>query len=126
MRLQIREQVAQQRQRVILAVTHQECQVDQVMRVCQVPQMAEEERQVGCSVTERGTEEDTFLALPAAGSAADIGKVVVANGLDLPLFALWEEGEGQAGGKEGGRAEGWEDEAQDEEEKRESAADSKK
>lgn len=87
--------------------------------------MAEEERQVGCSVTERGTEEDTFLALPAAGSAADIGKVVVADGLDLPLFALWEEGKGQASGKECGRAEGWEDEAQDEEEKGESTADSK-
>ena len=87
--------------------------------------MAEEERQVGGGVTEWGAEEDTLLALPATGSAADIGKVVVADGFDLPLLALWEEGEGQAGGKECGRAEGWGNEAQDEEEKRKSTADSK-
>lgn len=58
-------------QGVILAIAHQECQVDQFMRICQLVQEVEVFLEVGGGVAEGGEDEDTFAIGHGLGGGLD-------------------------------------------------------
>lgn len=95
--LQLGQKIGEKGESVILGVTNQEGQVDEVVGVGQVAQMRKEHGQVRRSISKRSAEEDSLFALPASRGALNIGKIVVSDSLKLELLASGEQAEGQSG-----------------------------
>lgn len=85
--LQLGQQIGKEGKSVVLGITNEEGQVDEVMRVGQVAQMGEEHGQMRRGISERGAEKDALFAFPTSGSALDVGKIVVSDSLKLELLA---------------------------------------
>lgn len=87
--------LGQDRQRVILRVGYEECQVDKVVRVGEVAHVREEHGEMALSVTERYAHENALFTFPAAGCALYICKIVVSYGLEV-VVGVGEEAKGKA------------------------------
>jgi len=89
--LKVGQEVGEEGCGVVFAIAHQKREINEVVRVCEILQVREEHWEVGCCVAEGGAEEDSFFALPAAGCAAYVVEVVVADCFYVEFFAGGKE-----------------------------------
>lgn len=81
--LQLLQLLCQERNGVVLGVSDKKCQIDEVVRISQVLQVAEEHWQMRRRISKRGAYEYPLFPLPPPCSALYIVEVVISYGLEL-------------------------------------------
>jgi hypothetical protein len=72
---------------VVLRVANEERQIDQIVRVRQVPQVAEEHGQMRRCISQWRAQQYPLLAFPSSRRAPHIVEVVVSHRLELRVLA---------------------------------------
>ena len=96
-RLKAGQKIGEKSQSVVLGITNEKGQIDEVVRICQVAQMREKHGQMRRRISKWGTKEDSLLTLPASCSTLDVGKVVITNCFKLQLLTSRKEAQRDGG-----------------------------
>lgn len=91
--LQLLQLLRQDSDCLILGISDQECQIDKIVRVGKVPQMAEEHVEMGRGVSQRSADEYALLALPSPCGSLHIVEIVISHGFELRVVARCNEAE---------------------------------
>lgn len=83
------------RQGVVFRVGNEEGEIDQVVRIRKVNEMAEEHGHMRFSIAQRHADKNSLLPLPSLRGALDVRQVVVSHRLELEVFGTGTEPRGR-------------------------------